>query len=632
MKLHCVIIFLLLSITTSAQKNVPAKAKKLLNEGIQAAKTDDHQTAIPLFKKAIKKHKSYQKAIQYLALSYEKIDSIDLAINEYNILQKINSGKEKNIILTKAKLLYSNGRYKAALTEIVNIDTNILQPKAKALLNSIKTANILIENPVEFNPKIMGNSINSNSLEYLPSFTADEETIVFTRRQKGITADEDFYISFLKDSVWTDAENFKEINTPSNEGAICISADGKTIVFAGDEDMNGYGNFDIWIVQKNGDEWNALKNLGPNINTAYWESQPSLSADAKTLFFASKRPNGYGGIDIYKSELVNDEWTKAVALDSTINTSGKEQSPFIHHDNYTLYFSSDGHPGLGKEDLFFSKRKAKGWTKPENLGYPINTHKTEATLVVSTNGEIAYFASDKGKNNTGLDIYSFKLPPNKQPEKLTYFKGIIKDAIDEKPLLSNVELINLSDTSDIASTKSDSINGTFLITLKVGETYMCNVNKPGYLFYSDHFTVTINAEGKPYKKEILLQPIFESKEETELVVPLKPVILNNIFFESGKSTLLEKSTLELNRLVNLLNENPSLKIKINGHTDDVGSEADNLKLSEKRAKAVVNFLVDAGININKLKYEGFGETVPLNKENTELAKAQNRRTEFEILK
>lgn len=632
MKLHCIIIFLLISLIVSAQKNVPNKAKKLLNLGIQAAKINDHQTAIQLFEKAIKKHKNYKKAIQYLALSYEKSGDIDLAIEEYNQLQKLNPDKEKNIILTKANLLYNNGRYKNALNEILHIDTTTLKPVAKALLNSIKTANELIKNPVDFNPEIMSNSINSSSLEYLPSFTADEETIVFTRRKNDFTADEDFYISFLKDSLWTEAENFKEINTPSNEGAICISADGKTIVFAGDEDMNGYGNFDLWIVQKDGDEWGLLKNLGPNINTSYWESQPSLSANGKTLYFASKRPNAYGGIDIYASELIDEEWTKAIALDSTINTKGKEQSPFIHHDNRTLYFSSDGHPGLGKEDLFFSKRNEDGWTKPENLGYPINTHKTEATLVVSTNGERAYFASDKGDEKNGLDIYSFNLPQEKQPEKLTYFKGIIKDAISKKPILTNVELINLVDTIEITSTKSDSLNGTFLITLKAGESYMCNVNKSGYLFYSDHFTATTNLEGKPYIKEIFLQPIIEVAKVNTVSDPPKPIVLNNIFFESGKAILLKKSTLELNRLVDLLNENELLKIKINGHTDNVGSEADNLQLSKKRAKAVVDFLVNAGINNSRLKYEGFGESRPLSEENTEIAKAFNRRTEFEIVK
>lgn len=632
MKLQYIIIFLFISLTVSAQKNVPNKAKKLLNLGIQSAKIDDHQTAIPLFNKAIKKHKNYTKAIQYLALSYEKNGAIDLAIQQYNLLQKIKPSNEKNIALTKAKLLYNNGFYKDALNEVLFIDTNDLKPVAKALLSSIKTANTLVKNPVDFNPTAMSKAINSNNLEYLPSFTADEETIVFTRRANDFTANEDFFISFLKDSLWTIAENFKEINTPSNEGAICISADGKTIVFAGDEGMNGYGNFDLWMVQKNGDEWGHLKNLGANINSSNWESQPSLSADGKTLYFASKRPNGYGGIDIYKAELINGEWTKAIALDATINTKGKEQSPFIHHDSNTLYFSSDGHPGLGKEDLFFSKRKGNTWTKPENLGYPINTHKTEATLVVSTNGERAYFATDKGDEKAGLDIYSFKLPQEKKPEKLTYFKGIVKDAISQKTILTNIELINLADTSDITTTKSDSLNGTFLITLKAGDTYLCNINKPGYLFYSAHFTVTNNKDGKPYKKEIFLQPIIKTTDKNTTTEVSKPIVLNNIFFESGKATLLKKSTLELNRLVDLLKENKLLKIKINGHTDDIGNETDNQLLSEKRAKAVVDFLVKAGISSNRLKYEGFGESQPLKPQNTASAKALNRRTAFEILK
>jgi len=633
MKLHCLIIILLLSKSVFAQKNIPDKAKKWLTQGIRAAKIDDHQTAIPLFKKAIKKHKSYKKAIQYLALSYEKNGAIDLAVEQYNQLQKLNPERKSNIISTKAKLLYENGRYKDALVEISNLENNLLVPETNALYNSIKIAIKLVDHPVEFNPKMMSLAINSNDLEYLPSLTADEETIVFTRRSNTIASDENFYISFLKDTTWTKAEYFSEINTPSNEGAICISADGKTIVFAGDEDMNGYGNFDLWIVQKDGHKWGKLENLGLNINTPYWESQPSLSTNGKELYFASKRPGGFGEIDIYKTELINGQWTKATPLDSTINTKGKEQSPFIHHDGYTLYFSSDKHPGLGKEDLFFSKRKNGSWTKPENLGYPINTHKTEANLVVSTGGETAYFASDRNQKNTGLDIYSFKLPASKQPEKLTYFKGIIKNAINLKPLIANVELINLADTSDVISTKSDSYNGTFLITLKAGIDYMCNINKQGYLFYSDHFTFTSNAEGKPYIKEIFLQPIIEEVKLNAINIKTpKPIVLNNIFFESGKAELLNASTIELNRLVVLLNDNATLKIKINGHTDNVGSKEDNLLLSQKRAKAVVDYLAKAGINYSRLSYEGFGESMPLNIENTTAAKALNRRTEFEVIK
>ena len=405
-----------------------------------------------------------------------------------------------------------------------------------------------------------------------------------------------------------------------NEGAHTISPDGKYLIFTSCDKRDSHGGCDLYLTKKVGDEWGVPKNLGPAINTGAWETQPSISSDSKALYFVSNRKGGFGKSDIYVSYLGADGFSKAVNLGPKINTHGSESRPFIHPDNQTLYFASDGHPGMGRADVFLSKNGSEGWSAPENMGYPINTVAEEPGIFVTSDGNMAYFSSDVAEPGN-LDIYSFLLPESKKPARVTYFKGKTFDAYSKKPVDAYVQIVDASTGEPMVETVSDPVNGSFMVCLIEGKDYLCNVSKEGYLFFSENFLLGQHDISDPYNMDIPLKKTGVGKT----------VVLKNIFFESGDYSLKKASTYELDKLGRLLEENPLMKIRINGHTDNVGDEMDNQKLSENRAKAVYEFLIQQGISEERLAYKGFGETEPVETNDTDEGRAQNRRTEFTIL-
>ena len=386
------------------------------------------------------------------------------------------------------------------------------------------------------------------------------------------------------------------------------------------------GRCDIYISKWEGNGWSKPFNIGGPVNTPGWESQPSISADSRTLYFVSTRNGGFGGYDIWKSELNTDgSWGVPLNLGPEINTSYDEQSPFIHPDDESLYFSSNGWPGLGNKDLFMSRKLFKdevqtGWRKPQNLGYPINTFGEESGLSISSNGKLAFFSTNQKGGFGGLDIYSFELPEAMRPNIVTYVKGLVFDKVTKEILDAKVEIINLKDGKAIFDDVADPETGEFLATMMAGKSFGLNVSKDGYLFYSQNFTPDLNLINKPFILEIPLKKI----EVGGLV------ILNNIFFESGKYNLLPESKTELQHLIGFMKENPSVSIEIGGHTDDVGDEKSNLELSENRARTVYDYLVSNLISANKISYKGYGEGLPLNDNSSEENRKNNRRTEFKI--
>lgn len=482
-----------------------------------------------------------------------------------------------------------------------------------------------IENPVSFKPINLGPGINTNQEEYLPVITADERMIIFTRQAN---RNEDFFKSVKRDSVWSTAEYLsKEINTPNyNEGAQCISPDGNYLFFTGCNRPDGLGRCDIYISKWEGNSWSKPFNIGGPINTSGWESQPSISADGKTLYFVSTRKGGFGGYDIWKSDLNSDgSWTVPVNLGPQINTPYDEQSPFIHSDDESLYFSSNGWPGLGNKDLFMSRKlfdgeKHTGWQKPKNLGYPINTFGEESGLSISSNGKLAFFSSSQSGGFGGLDIYSFELPELLRPKMVSYIKGVVFDQNTHELLNAKIEIIQLKDGKAVFDDVTDSGTGEFLATMTGGKSFGLNVSKEGYLFYSQNFKSEQSQANQPFIIKIPLQKI----EIGALVV------LNNIFFESNKFDLLPDSKIELQQIVQFLNNNPSLSIEIGGHTDDIGDEQANQKLSEERARIVYDYLTNNHINPSKISFKGYGESKLLNDNLTEENRKNNRRTEFKI--
>ena len=499
---------------------------------------------------------------------------------------------------------------------------------AQSLVLSCDFAMDALQHPVPFDPHNLGAAINSASDEYFPGITADDQQFLFTRsdrNESGYPGQEDFYWSKKVNNEWVTAMNIgPPINTPLNEGAPTLSADGQYLIFTGCDRSDGRGSCDLYVSRRIGERWSRPANLGPPINTKYWESQPSFSSDGKTLYFCSNRPGGFGDADIWQSTLnENGSWSNPVNLGPRINTSGKEESPYIHPDTKTLYFASDGHVGMGRSDIYVSKKDEGGaWSEPVNLGYPINTFGNENSLLVSGSGELAYFASDRKGGFGGLDIYAFNLYDKVRPEKITYMKGLVYDSRTKKPLGASFELIELASNKTVVESESNPGNGSYLVCLPLNKDYALNVSRSGYLFYSKHFSLTATKDSAlPFIMDVPLQPI-----DTGL-----KVALNNVFFETGKFELKEESKSELQKLVSFLQLNKTLIIELGGHTDNVGDKQANLLLSTNRAKSVYDFLCGNGIAASRLSYKGYGDAQPVVPNDTPEHRQQNRRTEFKVL-
>lgn len=549
----------------------------------------------------------------------------------------------------------SIGEYTDALK---NINRFIQNPNAKEnLINqayqlraSAEFAIQAIAQPVEFKPVNAGEGINTILPEYYPSLTVDGQQLLFTRRlpmNEPEDEQEDFYVSRYneKTSSWTEAKAMPpNINTSWNEGAPTISGDGKKIIFVACTDQSGVnyganrtgkGSCDLFITEKIGNQWTNPINLPGAVNTSHWETQPSLSADGKTLYFirAIRSREGRSNSDIYVSQLQsNGLWSEATRLSNTINSSQNEESVQIHPDGKTLYFASRGHVGLGGSDLFVSQLNENGqWSKPVNLGYPINTRFDENSLLVSAQGDIAFFASDREGGYGSLDIYWFELPAALQATQTFYFEGLAFDAISGKKLQTMVQLTNLSTGKEVFFGPTDLQDGKIVLPLPVDQSYAVFVNKEGYLPFSLNFDLTQRENAQSYHLDMPMNPI-NSKAEN---------VLNNVFFDLAKATLRPESRVELLNLAAYLKANPTLKIEVQGHTDSQGDAQKNLILSEQRAMAVYQFLLEEGIAANRISYKGFGSKQPVVSDaeiaalNTEAQKAaahqKNRRTTYTII-
>ena len=489
-----------------------------------------------------------------------------------------------------------------------------------------------LANPVPFDLVNMGENINSEYNDYWPSLSADESVMVITRLlpidesnpNPYMNRQEDFFVSNFQEGIWQPVKDAgAPLNTGNNEGAQTISSDGSLMVFTGCNRKDGYGLCDLYYSELRGDNWTVPKNLGGAVNTPYGEKQPSLSSDGRILYFVSNRTEGLGGYDVWISNKQDDgSWGSPVNAGDSINTPDDEHSPFIHPDNQTLYFSSDGWPGLGLFDIFITRRASDTtWSHPVNLGYPINTNGNEEGLIVNAKGQTAYYSSDRS-NEQARDIYYFDLYEEARPVKVSYMKGRVYDAETKQRLGARFELINLNTAEPIMVSKSDPETGEFLVCIPANADYALNVSRKGYLFYSDHFeTKQVYERTHPFLKDIPLQPIEVGER----------IILRNVFFEYNKHDLKNESRIELNKVVKLMNDNPSLVVELGGHTDNTGTPEYNLTLSENRAISVRNYLIEMGIDEYRMFYIGYGLTMPIASNDTEEGRATNRRTELMIL-
>jgi outer membrane protein OmpA-like peptidoglycan-associated protein len=640
------IVSLFLTLSVFAQKSYTSTVPKAVRFFDLALKMYDERLndkALEYLESAIQADDKFIEAHMMRANIYTDKHEYSKAIASYEAAIKLDPNFFPNNYYSLAQAQFKSGDYAGART---NYEKFISVPKinpglsanAKKMIQNSLFSEQAVKNPVPFSPVNMGDKINTHHSEYFPAITADGSTFLFTRRGKGLTntrsnMQEDFYVSTRNGKEWSEAVALEEINTNGNEGAPSLSADGQYLFFTACEEMmesfgarKTKGSCDLFIAKKVGTKFNAPRNLEAPINTGVWESQPSFSSDGRTLYFvrAIKGSDGRTQRDILVTSIGdNSDWTEPVSVSDKINTTGDEMSVFIHPDDQTLYFSSDGHPGLGGLDIFMSKRTATGeWSEPVNLGYPINTGGDENSLLVSPSGDIAYFASDRPEGFGGLDLYQFDLPEAMRPMPVSYMKGKVFDIETKKPLAASFELIDLETNKVVVSSTSNVGNGEFLVCLPIGKSYALNVSKDGYLFYSENFELkNAKTSRDPYNKDVAMKPIKIGES----------VVLNNIFFEFDKYDLKKESRAEMGKLISFLSKNPKMKIEISGHTDNIGSKGYNQQLSEKRANAVLEYLAANGIASTRLQSKGFGDLKPIADNSTEQGRTLNRRTEFSII-
>jgi len=616
----------------SAQKVKPVgtdskKAYILLGEALKQKSYLEYDDALELLDKALAKDPNYIDA-------WDLKGSIHMIKGEYKeakiALEKVIQASPDHpyALLELAQILFEEQDYAESRRLLKRILSK--GPKApkyeKALLLSANAefAEEAVKNPVAFEPENLGPGINTVEEEYFPGLSLDKQTLFYTRRdgRKNIQLqNEDLFESKYSEDQWQTGKNLgKPINTRENEGAFSASADGKFIYFTSCSREGGEGRCDIWRSEKKGNEWGEPVNLGGPVNTRDWESQPSLAADGITLYFISNRPGGYGGTDIWRSVRKGDQWSIPRNLGPEVNTPYDEQFPFIHPDGVTLYFSSYGHPGIGKSDIYFTKLKNGKWTRPTNLGYPINTARDEWNFIVDRTGLTAYMSSDRFDGYGGMDIYSFPLYEAARPEMTSYVKGIVRDKASRKRLFSHVDLYDVETGKVVASTYSDANTGEFLLSMPAGKRYAFEVQSDGYLMHSAQFKLTEGSLLKPFTLNIDLEKIAAGKS----------VVIENVFFDTDESVLKPESYTELQILVEFLNKNPTIKVEIGGHTDNTGQKSRNLTLSNARAKAVFEYLVSKGIAADRLTHKGYADEAPIADNNTEEGRSKNRRTEFKV--
>ncbi|MGI4760670.1 MAG: OmpA family protein [Janthinobacterium lividum] len=507
---------------------------------------------------------------------------------------------------------------------------------AKLQLQNCDFAAEAMAHPTGPAPELLPAPLNQFRDQYFPVLTADSKSLIFTVQrspEKRYQENEDVFISTLAaDGTFGAPQSISpNINSRENEGTATISGDGNTLVFTSCGRAGGVGDCDLYISRRRGNQWTAPRNLGLLVNSKAWDSQPSLSADGRTLYFASQRGGGLGGYDIYVSTVGPDgSWMQARNLGAPINTPGDDLGPFIHASGTTLYYATNGLVGLGSSDIFRAELGASGqWSAPRNLGYPFNTFANEASLYISSDNKRAYYtradppkAGDPVGALPAIRIYGTEVPASvRARETSTYAQGRVFDAVTKQPLNAMVQLFDLSTNALTQQVYSDAENGQYTAVLNEGRAYAMYATAPGYLLKSLNFDYSSQQKFDPLTLDIYLDPAKSGRS----------AVLNNLFFDSNQATLKPRSRTELDRLVEFLRQDTKLRVEVAGHTDNVGPPAANLSLSQRRAQAVLSYLSAHGVAATRLRAHGYGETKPLLANDSEAHRAQNRRIELRIL-
>ena len=555
--------------------------------------------------------------------------------------------------------------------------------------NFIKQCNTgkqLVSVPLSVKIENLGNVINTIYPEYVPLISADEKTLIFTSRRptgKGAKLDdndnmyyEDIFISHHNNNTWTAPSSIgKKINTKRHDACVGLNPNGKTLyLYKPDKKIKEGVSGDIYQSDLIDNEWSSPTRLNNNINTNYWEPSACISFDETTLYFSSNRPGGQGGLDLYKSTKVNGEWGPAVNLGPNVNSAFDEDAPFMHSDNKTLYFSSKGHQNMGDFDIFYTilDEKKQTWSNPENIGFPLNSADNDIYFSWNQKDNKAYFSSFREDTYGEKDIYTAQ-----RIDKDTAFiavKGFVLDTISHKAIAASVAIFDISTNKIVASYKSDTVTGSYLIELRKGKSYKIKVVASGYLYKEDTLTIDQGSSMIEFRKNFKLKQLLFNKTADEVAmqhVGNLPKILkksdlkhlakhlklsdttttayklnefrnkfkvgdklefNKILFEEDKYDLNMESITELEELYGLMKSYPEIKVEISGHTDSLGKHRHNARLSQKRSQIVVNYLIKRGVDKHRLTAKGYAELMPITTNETEEGRKMNRRTEFTVIK
>ena len=623
--------------------------KKALRNAERHLSFDEYKQAIPYLQEAAK-YNAQNALTQYilgkcLFINAEK----KRALKNFEKANTLNKDVNPDLSWYYAQSLHyvlqfdeAAEQYKRALTKVRERDPRYR--KIKMAITHCEYGKMAIKSPVKAKIVNVGPPINTQYAEHSPVISADESIMIYTTiypSNKGCKGDpmcglEDIYISEQNEGKWQKPKPIKAVNTSNHDATIGLSPDGQKLFIY--KNPPGYG--DIFISELDGKDWGKPESMGAPINSKYWEEVVSIAPDGKTVYFTSERPGGTGMSDIYEANLGDDgKWGEPKNLGAGINTIDEERSPFIHPNGVELYFSSDGRKdGIGGFDIYRSTKQADGsWGPPENLGYPINTPDDDIYFVLSADQKTGYYASAKEGGYGNKDIYKIVMPENEPPvvveeaettvvappvvNALTVLKGVVTDAKTGAFLEADIRVIDNEKNQVVANFKSNSATGKYLVTLPAGRNYGIEVGRKDYLFKSLNVNIP-KADG--------YQEIIQDIELSQIEIGVE-IRLNNIFYDYDKATLRPESRSELDRLFQLMNENPGIKIELGGHTDSDGSDTYNLKLSQARSQSVVDYLVGKNISRERLVAKGYGESKPEVPNDSPENKQLNRRTVLKIL-
>ena len=601
---------------------IPGKYENELKEAVMLTKGGQYEQAIHIISDIIGRYPEWADPRRELGRIYFETGQKQAAIEQLETIVAFDSLSYLQDLYTLGRIYEDATKPEKALAcynAVIRLGAD--QP---TLVEKATTSKIALEkkkelwnsdNTITFTS--FDDDINTPNHESLGRWTLDGQTMIFTRL---LGEQEDIFFATY-DSVahiWK-IEDFP-FNTSDREGAHAISPDGKYLIFTSCLRHDSHGSCDLYLSYKQQDQWTKPVNMGPVFNSSAWEGQPCFGLDGLSLFFSSGRPGGFGGRDIwYVYQISAGKWSVPINAGPEINTADDEESPFVHFDGQTIYFMRNGKQGLGGYDLYMSHRMLNGkWESALNLGAPINSGADEGALTLHPDGKRAIITrmTEKAKN----DLFEFEMPEKFQSVPQQALRVTITDVVTGKPVRARLEVFEVSEFDTIRYSQWTDEEGQISSAIGANKSYGVMAIAEGYIMYSANLDPDTTALRL---LDIKLIPLTSSVD--------KVIVLQNVFFETGSAALLPTSEPELNKLLWTLRKNTEMKMEIRGHTDNVGEEQVNQKLSEARAKAVYDYLTGRGIETSRLTFIGFGESQPVADNNTPVGRKQNRRTEFKVI-